>query len=152
MFKVFRDVLVVSPFADGTYWYLREDFRWISASEEEYVVPRGFVTDFASIPRPLWWLLPKWAQYGNAAVVHDFCYWDQQHDRKTADHAIAEGMVDMGVGWLTRKTIYVFLRLGGAFAWWDNKRRKASGEIRIIPYFPSRPTQTWKNFRRELQS
>jgi hypothetical protein len=150
MFKVFQTILIVSPFADGTYWYLRADLRWLAASGEQYVVPRGFVTDFASIPRPLWWLLPKWAKYGNAAIVHDFCYWDQTNDRKTADQAIAEGMKDLGVCWLTRKTIYVFLRLGGAFAWRKNRRHKAAGKIRVIDDFPTSPLLTWKDYQQEL--
>lgn len=148
--KEFKSILVASPFADGKYWYLREDLRWVSASGEEYVVPSGFVTDFASIPRPLWSLLPKWARYGNAAVVHDFNYWVQKHDRKTADRAMVEGMKDLGVGALARNIIYFFLRLFGGFAWRRNKKKREAGKIRVITEYPSDPLQTWKKYEQSL--
>lgn len=37
-------------------------------------IPVGFTTDFASIPRALWTILPPTGRYGKAAVVHDFLY------------------------------------------------------------------------------
>lgn len=150
MIKEFKSILVVSPFADGTYWYLREDLRWLSAANEEYVVPKGFVTDFASIPRPLWWLFPKWARYGNAAVVHDFNYWTQECDRKTADRAMAEGMQDLGVGKLTRSIMYFFLRIFGGFAWRSNRKKREAGKIRVITEFPSDPLLTWDDYQKTL--
>ena len=139
---------MVSPFAEGNYWYLREDLRWHSAAGEDYVVPKGFVTDFASIPRPFWWLLPKWARYGNAAVVHDFNYWMQNCDRKTADRAMAEGMRDLGVGRMTRGTMYFFLRIFGGLAWRNNRKRRETGKIRVITEFPLNPTQTWEEYEK----
>lgn len=36
------------------------------------VVPAGFVTDGASVPRPLWPLFPPTGRYFAAAVVHDW--------------------------------------------------------------------------------
>jgi len=35
-------------------------------------VPKGFITDGASIPRGLWWLFPPVGRYFKAAVVHDY--------------------------------------------------------------------------------
>jgi hypothetical protein len=36
-------------------------------------VPKGFMTDGASMPRPLWWFLPPWGDRATvAAVFHDF--------------------------------------------------------------------------------
>jgi hypothetical protein len=151
MIKEFRTIVVVSPFADGTYWYLRENLRWLSAAGEEYVVPRGFVTDFASIPRPFWWLLPKWARYGSASIVHDFNYWEQKYDRKTADRAMVEGMKDLNVGGVTRAMIYFFLRLFGGFAWRNNRKKNEAGFIRVIVDFPTDPSETWKRYQNSLK-
>jgi hypothetical protein len=148
MFKLFRNALVASPFGDGTYWYLREDLRWLASGGIEYVVPRGFVTDFASVPRPLWWLFPRWAKYGNAAIVHDFLYWDQKEDRQTADRRIVEGMKDLRVSPVTRKLIYWALRIGGIFAWRANTRTRKSGRKRVITTFPSDPRETWDEYQR----
>ena len=36
------------------------------------VVPAGYRTDFASIPRIFWRLMPPGGQYREAAVVHDY--------------------------------------------------------------------------------
>jgi hypothetical protein len=40
----------------------------------EVVVPEGFVTDFASIPRLFWSIAPPYGWYAEAAVVHDLLY------------------------------------------------------------------------------
>lgn len=153
-FKIFRTSLVVSPFGDGKYWYLRQTLTWEAKSGYTVNVPQGFVTDFASVPRPVWWLFPPWAQYGNAAVVHDYCYWMQEVSRKQADAVILEGMKDLGVGWATRILIYWALRLFGWIAWRKNRREKAAKRLRVIEgqNWPTSATITWKEFRRELES
>lgn len=38
------------------------------------VVPEGFITDFASIPRFLWSIYPPTGRYQEAAVIHDWLY------------------------------------------------------------------------------
>lgn len=37
----------------------------------DFVVPAGFVTDFASVPAMVNWLIPSYGQYTLAAIVHD---------------------------------------------------------------------------------
>lgn len=37
-------------------------------------IPKYFETDFASIPRPLWWLYPPDGPWIEASVVHDYLY------------------------------------------------------------------------------
>lgn len=153
-FKRFKTALVVSPFGDGKYWYLRQKLEWEAKSGRIYIVPQGFVTDFASVPRPIWWLFPPWAKYGNAAVVHDYYYWVQSISRGKADAVILEGMKDMGVCWITRKLIYCALRRFGWIAWCVNKREKSANHIRIIEdeNWPSSATTTWKKYQKELES
>jgi hypothetical protein len=101
----FTNVLIVSPLPDGKTWYLRRAFGYDVGTEgsgDTINVPIGFLTDFASVPRPLWWLFPRWGRYGNAAVVHDFGYWDQSRKRPEVDRIFLEGMTVLGVGWFTR--------------------------------------------------
>ena len=57
-----------------------------------------FMTDFASIPRPLWSILPQWGRYGNAAVVHDFGYWTQTRPRACVVPREAPGSVATAAG------------------------------------------------------
>lgn len=153
LFKICRTALVVSPFGDGKYWYLRQALTWEAKSGYTVDVPQGFVTDFASVPRPIWWLFPRWAKYGNAAVVHDYCYWMQDISRKQADAVILEGMKDLGVGWITCMLIYWALRLFGWVAWRQNKRDKAAKHVRVIEgqNWPASATITWKEFQKELE-
>jgi len=35
-------------------------------------VPKGYRTDFASVPRFMWRVLPPYGEYGKAAVIHDY--------------------------------------------------------------------------------
>jgi hypothetical protein len=73
----FTNLLVVSPFAEGTYWFLQASLVYEDSAPHLITVPRYFVTDFASIPRFLWSLLPKWDGYGTPSVVHDYLYWER---------------------------------------------------------------------------
>lgn len=67
---------------------LDKDFSveaWIGKQWLEITVPAGFVTDFASIPRLFWRILPPWGSYNRAAVVHDFLYHTHYTTRAEAD-------------------------------------------------------------------
>ncbi|MBU4200961.1 MAG: DUF1353 domain-containing protein [Verrucomicrobia bacterium] len=65
----FTEILTVSPLPNGRSWVLRKPFGYDVGHEdsgETIEVPAGFTTDFASIPRFLWSILPCWGKYGNA--------------------------------------------------------------------------------------
>jgi len=71
-------------------------------------VPKGYRTDFASIPRFFWRLFPPYGQYGKAAVVHD---WLCDVEPKMCDHKMAaavfrEAMKVLNVPKVTRMIIY----------------------------------------------
>ena len=128
----FTRTLVVSPLADGKTWILLQEFGYDIGEEgsgDPVNVPVRFMTDFASVPRPLWWVLPRWGRYGNAAVIHDFCYWDQTRSRFEADQIFLEAMGVLGVAWLTRHVMYIAVRLGGWWGWWRTARLKKSGKL-----------------------
>lgn len=92
-------------------------------------VDEGFVTDFGSIPRLLWWVrgLSPFGRLRRAYVVHDKLY---QHPfvksgqgtrrvtRKEADRILLEGCHVLGASWLNRRLIYRGVRLGGWLTWW----------------------------------
>lgn len=55
-------------------WKLIPGFRYYVGSEDSGVyvdVPTGFLTDGATIPRFLWWLLPPIDEYSQATTLHD---------------------------------------------------------------------------------
>lgn len=127
-------------YLDGRKWLLKSQFDYHLGTPdgtEVVSVPEGFVTDFASIPRVLWNVLPPTGGYGKAAVVHDWLY--QQRgvqcalpngqtvvryvDRAEADATLLEAMVVLGVGRVTRQLIYRGVRVGGWVTW--NRYRRA---------------------------
>lgn len=91
----------------------------------QWRVPAGFVTDFASVPRVFWRVLPPWGKYSRAAVVHDYLY--RVHpagiSRLDADRIFLSLMRQDGVGWATRTAMYRAVRIGGGGAWRSGPRR-----------------------------
>lgn len=127
----FTDVLLVSPLDDGKNWIIMRDFSYVTngyrtnnKNQYSITVPRGFITDFASIPRPLWWLFPKWGKYGNAAVIHDWLYWNQNIPRKKADLILYKAMTTLDVDKLSKRLIYLAVRICGGCSWSENEKLK----------------------------
>ena len=85
--------------------------------KQTLTVPVGFKTDFASIPRALWNILPPVGGYDHAAVIHDYLYQHGGVDRGLADSTLKEAMEVSGVGRVTRWTIYLGVRSGGWLVW-----------------------------------
>lgn len=92
-------------------------------------VPTGFETDLASIPRPLWNILPPIGKADRAAVVHDFLYQTAWHgiNRSTADAIFNEAMQVVGVGRFARWTIYSGVRIGGWKTWNRYRSEESAG-------------------------
>jgi len=87
-------------------------------------VPAGYCTDFASVPRWLWWLVPPRGRWNRAAILHDYLY-DKHVDRFLADALFRLGMAELGVPWLPRNAMYFAVRLFGGFtrSWRRGKER-----------------------------
>lgn len=108
-------------------WELVEpfDYRTELYAKTRYInVPKGFVTDFASIPQLFWSILPPWGDYGKAAVVHDWLYYIGTYTRREADLIFREAMKVLGVNWFVRGIMYNAVRWFGGGAW--KKHRKYS--------------------------
>src|SRR2546427_752048 len=132
----FTDILLVSPLADGSTWVIMRDFGYdvgAEASGDHIEVAVGFQTDFATIPRPFWIILPKWGRYGNATVIHDWLYWTQARPRPQADAIFLEAMGVLGVSGPVKYTLYWAVRLFGGLAWYRNAADRAAGFDRVLP-------------------
>jgi hypothetical protein len=131
----FTDILLVSPLADGKTWVIMRDFGYDVGAEgsgDHIDVPIGFETDFATVPRPFWAILPKWGRYGNAAVIHDWLYWTQTRPRAAADGVFFEAMGVLDVNAVTRHVLYWAVRLFGGIAWYRNGADRAAGFDRVL--------------------
>jgi len=116
-------------------------------------VPTGFTTDFASVPCLLWIILPKWGKYGNAAVIHDYLYYDQSTTRLRADNVFLEAMIVLKVPVWQKFCLYTGVRIAGWWAWWLNSRKKDHGYRKIVKESPLKSVDQpghWKTNLREL--
>jgi hypothetical protein len=97
-------------------WKLEEPFVYHVGSENSadvITVERGFITDFASVPRIFWAFYPPHGAYAPAAVVHDWLYARRLRPRAEADRIFLEAMAVLGVPWLRRHLLYIAVRIGG---------------------------------------
>ena len=114
----FKTPLVVSPLPDGKHWKLHTTF--VYRSGQDFVIPAGFVTDFASVPWPFWSFIRPWGRWGKAAVLHDWLYQNHQAvwiSRKGADRMFLEAMVVLEVAPWRRRLMYWGVRAFGWLAW-----------------------------------
>lgn len=127
----FTDPLVTSVNDAGTEWTLEKPFRyWIDKLHEGDVLtlPIGTKTDFASVPKLFWNILPPFGPYGKPAVVHDFLYRNggnanvaedgqpvrlRHFTRAECDQVFLDAMACIGVSWITRHFMYRMVRLFG---------------------------------------
>lgn len=96
--------------------------KWTSRDGKSFVVPAGFVTDFASIPRVFWNIYPPIGRYTRAAVLHDYLYRMGLITRAQADAYFLEAMLDCESPWYERYPIYHQVRLWGWLAWRENAK------------------------------
>lgn len=140
----FTSLLLVSPLSDGKTWVIRSDFGYDVGAEgsgDVIDVPPGFHTDFASVPRLLWWVFPPWGKYGNAAVIHDFLYWTQQRTRAASDSILYEAMGVLNVVAWQKYPIYWGVRLFGWWVWWRNPKRRLKGFEKLGLRVPEKSTE-----------
>lgn len=63
---------------------------------EHIIVPAGFCSDGASVPRLFWGVISNWGKYAQAAIVHDLIYATGLLDRAAADRIFREAIQVLG--------------------------------------------------------
>jgi hypothetical protein len=117
--KVFPDELNISDAGmnNGSRHYrLDADFRY-SSSKGIITVPKGFITDGASVPRAFWSIFPPFGASFYAAVIHDWLYSKKSNHsftRAQCDEIFKEAMFNTNMTWVSRGLIYRSVR---AFGW-----------------------------------
>jgi len=126
----------------------------VAEGRDSLVIPAGFVTDFASIPRRLRGFISKLGPHLCPAIVHDYLYWTQSCSRVRTDEIFLEMMKDFDVSWSTRHLMHFAVRRFGRSHWDEASRDKAAGEIRIVPADarPPDPSETWPEYRRAVEA
>lgn len=109
-------------------------------SGETYLVPQGYTTDFASIPRAARWFVDQFGDHAEASILHDWLYAvgegnetdSEKAKRQQADQAFMSFMRHDEVSSWRRAIMYLAVRIGGSDSygsdkeWNDNWRDPAS--------------------------
>lgn len=85
-------------------------------------VPKGTVSNGASVPRLLWVIYSPYGTYTYPAVIHDFLYENNLYTREFADRQF---LIDMGrtnTNKFTKWLFYYIVRIFGGLNW--NKYKK----------------------------
>lgn len=111
------------------YWRVTESFKFYIGEEADntwVVVPAGFLTDGASVPRYLWWAMPAWSLYGQASALHDFLIEHQvkyvngetvRVPRDEADRIFDEALKVNHVRKLQRWVMVYIVKWWGKYGW-----------------------------------
>jgi len=106
------------------YWRVLDAFKFyydVEGNEDRKwaVVPAGFLTDGASVPRWFWGVIAPWGRYGQAAALHDYLieygvvfnkHQRETISRKEADHVFNEAMRVAGVSKWKRRLMFFAVR------------------------------------------
>lgn len=102
----------------------QRDLTCHSAIAGRFVIPDGFLTDGASVPRPVWALLDNSdPDILYPAFAHDYLYTHQGDllgrvlTRKQCDAVLAEQMEVVGAPRWKIAAVYQTLRIAGGIAW-----------------------------------
>lgn len=113
----------------GKKFRLSEDWEFLSKlMGGRLIVPKGYVSDLASIPQWIWWW--QWGVWHLAAICHDYIYEYGYIYKKTnrglkkiefsrinADVLFYEVMRDLGVKERTASSMYWAVRAFGWLYW-----------------------------------
>jgi hypothetical protein len=110
---------LVTEYLDGFNWRIMEPFDYYRTDDPSSLIriPKGFITDFASVPRLFWHLIPPTGHYGKAAVVHDWLYATEMLRRKDCDYIFYEAMGVLGVPIYKKWIMLRAVRNFGAPVW-----------------------------------
>ncbi len=107
---------------DAKAWVLQQAISYEvgEIGSEDFVhVAAGFVTDLASIPRPLWAVIAPFGLHAAAAVVHDYGYCEKARPKSAYDRIFREAMLVLGVRKSKAYAMWLAVYLFGWFAWWS---------------------------------
>jgi len=108
--------IVMQHPANVNNWILYSAFRF-NDGDGEQEIPKGFVFDFASVPR-LFWNLISPTQLGDVGPVkHDWKYKKGIGTREAADKQFLRDMEADGVKWWRRQAAYRAVRMFGGKNW-----------------------------------
>jgi hypothetical protein len=107
---------------DDGLWILSEPLSYYSdIAHQVIVVPAGFHTDLASVPRlPIIFLLCG-DSTREASVIHDYLYTTHIFSRKISDSILKEASEVTDISLWRRNLMWFGVRIGGWY-FWNNRK------------------------------
>lgn len=101
-------------------WELVKSYRYADAAGT-IIIPKGFVTDLASVPRLFWWLIAPMELSAVAPIVHDYLYQtggiSGRYSRRASDDLFLSIMIREHVPIWRRVLAYLAVRWFASDAW-----------------------------------
>lgn len=123
-----KNYVCVKIFRYGELPQLTSDLEYFDDSLGVIVVPKGFKTDFASIPRIFWNIIAPIGKHTLPSVLHDYLY-DQGYkygiSRKHADKIFYNAMIESHVARITANVMWFCVR-AFAFGHYNKGDKNAS--------------------------
>jgi hypothetical protein len=103
-------------------WVVERPLIWFSPRFGRIVVPAEFITDLASVPKPLRPFLNTTGRSRKCGVLHDYVYCDNDLTREDADQLLYDALVAEGVTPAVARIYWAGVRAGGWLYY--NKRKE----------------------------
>lgn len=126
-----------SKYLKGKYRYIDPSF-WFYLEEnklEIVEIEKGYLSDGASVPRFVRWMIRPWGSHGQCAVVHDkLCEtWSTSkrklETRKEVDEIFFQSMKVAKVNIFRRKAIELGVNL---YRWWANPKKPSPSGMKDV--------------------
>lgn len=116
----FRSSLEVKAVFGTKQWQLTRPLFYVTANNRSVVVPVGYRTDLASVPRPVWWLIPRDDEFARRpSVIHDFIYTHgtAKFTKAEADQVFYDALLEEGMPKPLAWLMFAAVRIGGRGNW-----------------------------------
>lgn len=103
------------PLEDKPFELIEDIYFYSFVIGETITVPMGYRTDFASVPKMFWCIIPPYGRYGKASIIHD---WLIDNRTVMSIHLINEIFLE-AMDELEVSKFYKYTMYGAVKLYWD---------------------------------
>jgi len=116
----FKSELHLRTHASQEKWELTAPLFYLTKADQMIVVPVGYRTDLASVPRLAWVIVPRDDPMARRpSVVHDYIYTDltKRFTKAEADQIFYQALLEQGMHKPLAWLMWCAVRIGGRGNW-----------------------------------